>query len=135
MTMEKLTYVNAINFALRALNGEELTQSDKIAVADKLIALGQSLEKRNASKSGKPTKTQKENAEVKDQIEAVLTAEGQKCGEIAEKVGISGQKCSALLTQMVKDGIAEKYTEKRVTYFRIADPDDPVQALPGEITY
>lgn len=133
--MEKLTYVNAINFALRALNGEELTQSDKIAVADKLIALGQSLEKRNASKSGKPTKAQKENAEVKGQIEAVLTAEGQKCGDIANAVGISGQKCSALLTQMVKDGIAEKYTEKRVTYFRIADPDDPVQALPGEITY
>jgi len=133
--MEKLTYVSAINFALRALNGEELTQSDKIAVADKLIALGQSLEKRNASKSGKPTKTQRENAEVKGQIEAVLTADGQKCGDIANAVGISGQKCSALLTQMVKDGIAEKYTEKRVTYFRIADPDDPVQALPGEISF
>ena len=135
MTMEKLTYVNAINFALRVINGETLSETEKVAVAEKLIALGQSLEKRNASKSGKPTKTQKENAEVKGQIEAVLTAEGQKCGEIAEKVGISGQKCSALLTQMVKDGIAEKYTEKRVTYFRIADPDDPVQALPGEITY
>ena len=133
--MEKLTYVNAINFALKAINGEDIGEEAKVAVAEKLIALGQSLEKRNASKSGKPTKTQRENAEVKGQIEAVLTADGQKCGDIANAVGISGQKCSALLTQMVKDGIAEKYTEKRVTYFRIADPDDPVQALPGEISF
>ena len=131
--MEKLTYVNAINFALRALNGEELTQSDKIAVADKLIALGQSLEKRNASKSGKPTKKQVENGNTKAEILKVLTAEGQKCGEIAEKVGISGQKCSALLTQLVNTEQVEKYTEKRVTYFRLAE--DPVQALPGEISF
>lgn len=133
--MEKLTYVNAINYALKSINGESLTEAEKVAVAEKLIALGQSLEKRNASKSGKPTKKQAENGNIKTQILSVLTAEGQKCGEIAEKVGISGQKCSALLTQLVNTEQVEKYTEKRVTYFRIADPDDPVQALPGEITY
>ena len=103
MTMEKLTYVSAINYALKSINGESLSESEKVAVAEKLIALGQSLEKRNASKSGKPTKTQKENANVKGEILKALTAEGQKCGEIAEKVGISGQKCSALLSQMVAD--------------------------------
>lgn len=135
MTMEKLTYVNAINYALRAITGETLTEAEKVAVSEKLIALGQSLEKRNASKSGKPTKKQAENGNIKTQILSVLTAEGQKCGEIAEKVGISGQKCSALLTQLVNTEQVEKYTEKRVTYFRIADADDPVQALPGEITY
>lgn len=117
MTMEKLTYVSAINYALKSINGESLSESEKVAVAEKLIALGQSLEKRNASKSGKPTKTQKENAEVKVAIAQVLTAEGQKCGDIAEAVGISGQKCSALLSQMVADCQASKYTEKRVTYF------------------
>ena len=106
--MEKLTYVNAINFALKAINGEDIGEEAKVAVAEKLIALGQSLEKRNASKSGKPTKTQKENAE------------GQKCGDIAEKVGISGQKCSALLRQLIDTNQVEKYEDKRVTYFRIA---------------
>ena len=64
--MTKLTYVNAINAALRALNGEEI--ENKIEVAEKLIALGQSLEKRNASKSGKPTKKQTENTNVKAEI-------------------------------------------------------------------
>ena len=120
MTMEKLTYVNAINFALKAINGENLTEETKVAVAEKLIALGQSLEKRNASKSGKPTKKQVENGNTKAEILKVLTADGQKCGEIAEKVGISGQKCSALLTQLVNTEQVEKYTDKRVTYFRIA---------------
>ena len=118
--MEKLTYVNAINFALKAINGETLSETEKVAVAEKLIALGQSLEKRNASKSGKPTKRQTENTEVKGQILSVLTAEGQKCGEIAEKVGISGQKCSALLAQLVEEGKVEKETVKRVSTFRIA---------------
>lgn len=116
--MTKLTYVNAINAALRALNGEEI--ENKVEVAEKLVALGQSLEKRNASKSGKPTKKQAENTNVKAEILKVLTTEGQKCGEIAEKVGISGQKCSALLTQLVNTEQVEKYTgEKRVTYFKL----------------
>jgi predicted transcriptional regulator len=119
MTMEKLTYVNAINFALKAINGEDIGEEAKVAVAEKLIALGQSLEKRNASKSGKPTKTQKENANVKGEILKVMTAEGQKCGDIAEKVGISGQKCSALLRQLIDTNQVEKYEDKRVTYFRI----------------
>ena len=120
MTMEKLTYVNAINFALKAINGENLTEETKVAVAEKLIALGQSLEKRNASKSGKPTKRQTENAEVKGQILKVLTAEGKRCTDIANEVGISAQKCSALLTQLVDTEQVEKVVEKRIAYFRIA---------------
>lgn len=120
MTMEKLTYVNAINFALRAINGENLSETEKVAVAEKLIALGQSLEKRNASKSNKPTKKQVENGNTKAEILKVLTTEGQKCGDIAEKVGISGQKCSALLRQLIDTNQVEKYEDKRVTYFRIA---------------
>lgn len=115
----KMTYVNAINYVIRFMNGEDMTDDQKVAVIDKLVALGDQLQKRNASKSGKPTKKQAENGNVKAQILQVLTDEGQKCGEIAEKVGISGQKCSALLTQLVNTEQVEKYTEKRVTYFRI----------------
>ena len=111
MEKTKMTYVNAID---TVLTGAEMTDE----VREKLEALKATLIKRNA-KTGtrKPTKTQKENAEVKIAIAQVLTAEGQKCGDIAEAVGISGQKCSALLSQMVADCQASKYTEKRVTYF------------------
>jgi len=130
--MNKMTYVNAINFALRALNGEEI--ENKVEVAEKLIALGQSLEKRNSSRSNKPTKSQRENAEVKAQIKESMTdCNPMTCGEIADMVGISGQKCSALLSQMVKAGEVVKTTEKRVSKFALADSDDPVQALPGEL--
>ena len=136
MTMEKLTYVNAINFALRAINGESLSETEKVAVAEKLIALGQSLEKRNASKSGKPTKTQKENSQIKDSIAGLLqnAPAPMRCGDIATALGISGQKASALLTQMVKAGeVVKSEGEKRVTLFAYADTDDPVQALPSEL--
>ena len=130
--MEKLTYVNAINYALRAINGETLTESEKVAVAEKLIALGQSLEKRN-TKSGKPTAKQVANGNTKAEILRILAdTPDLKCGEIAEKLGISGQKCSALLTQLVNTEQVTKWQDKRVTYFAIADHG--VEALPGEIT-
>ena len=116
--MNKMTYVNAINFALRALNGEEI--ENKVEVAEKLIALGQSLEKRNTAKSDKPTKKQAENATVKDAILATLSStEGKRCGDIATEVGISGQKCSALLSQLVKTGEVVKTEEKRVALFTL----------------
>ena len=119
MTMEKLTYVNAINFAIKAMQGDiPSEESDRMAVIEKLVALGQSLEKRNA-KSDKPTKKQVENGNVKAEILKVLTAEGQKCGDIAEKVGISGQKASALLRQLIDTEQVEKYEDKRVTYFKL----------------
>ena len=131
--MTKLTYVNAINAALRALNGEEI--ENKAEVAEKLIALGQSLEKRNASKSGKPTKKQGENEGIKSQIADFLRGvPSAKCGDIANAIGISGQKCSALLSQMVKSGEVVKSEEKRTSVFALADEDDPVQVLPGELS-
>ena len=130
--MEKLTYVNAINYALRAINGETLTESEKVAVAEKLIALGQSLEKRN-TKSGKPTAKQVANGNTKAEILRILAdTPDLKCGEIAEKLGISGQKCSALLTQLVNTEQVTKWQDKRVTYFALADHG--VEALPCEIT-
>lgn len=135
MMNSKMTYVNAINFALRAINGEKLDNA--VEVADKLIALGQQLEKRNSTKSNKPTKAQRENADLKDQIVDYLTEQGgqYRAGEIAMSFGISGQKASALLNQLVKDGkVAKVDGEKRTTLFTLADADDPVQALPGEIT-
>ena len=66
----------------------------------------------------KPTKNQLANAEIKERILTLLTDKGVQCKDIAEALGVSGQKCSALLKQLVESGKVEKYAEKRVTYFK-----------------
>ena len=119
MTNTKLTYVSTINAILTAIQNQsfEGITADHV---EKLIALGQSLEKRNTSKSDKPTKKQTENAEVKDAILSKLSStEGKRCGDIATEVGISGQKCSALLSQLVKTGEVVKTEDKRVALFTL----------------
>lgn len=110
--MTKMTYVNAID---NAING-----NIDVETVEKLQALKVQLEKRRSGER-KPTKAQKENEGVKAEIVKALTAEGRQCKDIAETVGISGQKCSALLKQIVDAGQAEKYTEKRVTYFKAVE--------------
>ena len=110
--MTKMTYVNAIDNAINGTLTEE--------TIEKLTALKAQLVKR-ASGERKPTKTQKENEGVKSEILAVLTNESKQCKEIAETLGISVQKCSALLRQLVENGSAERYTEKRVTYFKVVE--------------
>jgi len=110
--MTKITYVNAIENAINGNMTEE--------VVEKLKALKAQLEKRNSGER-KPTKAQVANEGVKAEILAQLTSEGKQCKDIAEAIGISGQKCSALLKQMVEGGVAEKYTEKRVTYFKAVE--------------
>ncbi len=110
--MTKMTYAVAIDSALNGVVTDE--------VREKLEALKAQLAKRNKGER-KPTKTQRENEGVKAQIADLLTDEGKQCKDIAEALGISGQKCSALLKQMVEAGLAEKFSEKRVTYFKAVE--------------
>ena len=115
---KNITYIDAINAALTADLSNE--------VKDKLTALRDQIAKRNATKSDKPTKTQRENAEVKARILECLThtLQGLRCGEIANEIGISGQKCSALLSQLVKSGeVVKREGEKRVTLFLLPEND------------
>ena len=93
---------------------ETVTDEEAVAVLKNMVT---QLEKRSSA-TRKPTKAQIENEAVKGRILEMMTAEGVQCKAIAEALGITGQKCSALLTQLVKAGEVEKYTEKRVTYFR-----------------
>ena len=75
------------------------------------------------SENRKPTKTQVENDALKERITAVLTAEGQTVTEILTALaeeGLSNQKVSALLRQMVADGVAVKSTDKRKSVFTLA---------------
>lgn len=73
--------------------------------------------------STKPTKTQRENAVIKEQIVSALTDEPMTIGEINAAMGTeySPQKLSALLRQLVLEGIAVKDTVGKVPYFALAE--------------
>ena len=64
------------------------------------------LDKRNASRSSKPSKTAIANEPIKASIAEYVTAHANAiASEIAEACVISTQKASALCGQMVKDNI------------------------------
>lgn len=82
------------------------------------------LAKKNSAEK-KPTEKQTENAGIKEVIIEVLTDEEKgmtisamqkKCADLAE---YSNQKISALVRQMILDGIVEKTEEKGKAYFRL----------------
>lgn len=111
--MTKMTYAIAID---NAINGN-ITEE----VREKLEALKTQLAKRNSGER-KPTKTQRENEGLKEDIWAFVSENGAKrAGDVAGHFGISGQKASALLKQLVDAERLERFTEKRVTFFRVAE--------------
>ena len=110
--MTKMTYVEALNVALEAVENAE--------VIEKLEALKAQLEKRNASKG--QTKAQKANEGLKTEILAFVGEAGAvRAGDVATQFDISGQKASALLNQLVKAEALEKFAEKKVTFFKVAE--------------
>ena len=121
--MTKMTYAMALDFATEIIaNGTaEFNGFSANDYLDKLEALKAQLARRNSG-DRKPTKTQKENEGLKEDMWAYVSENGAKrANEVAIYFGISGQKASALLNTLVKDGRLEKYAEKRVTYFRVAE--------------
>ena len=109
----KMTYASALSFVLT--NCADLPAD----VREKLVALSDSYTKK-ASAEKKPTKVQTENEAVKQNMLKVLrdSSEPMTATEVAQAVGCSVQKASALLAQMVKDAQVERVPEKRKTYFR-----------------
>lgn len=83
------------------------------------------LEKKSA-KSGQ-TKTQKENAEILVKIKAELAEVGKAVtitelqAASAEMAQYSNQKLSALLKKLVDSGEVVKTTEKKKSYFAVAE--------------
>ena len=77
-------------------------------VTEEVVAMAQSeitkMDERNARRKNTPSKTALANEPIKAHIVEVLTDTPQSASEIAEKVEISTQKCSALLRQI--DGLA-----------------------------
>ena len=78
------------------------TDAEIVAKAQELIA---GLDKKNATRSAKPTKTQIENEPIKASIlEFLVGGKVQTAPEIAVAVGVSTQKASALAKQLVESG-------------------------------
>ena len=110
--MTNMTYVSAVEYAIANIDNAE--------VAEKLSALRDSLVKRNSRKSTGLTKTQKENVAVKDAIlEALAESEEMTATEVANAVGVSLAKATALLTQMVKAETVHRAVEKKVAHFSL----------------
>ena len=106
---EKMTYVKALETVLSTEMSDE--------VREKLEALKVSLEKRATykSKSGKPTKAQREAMDFREKVVGVLAEFGEPmtCGDVAKALGESGQKVSAALS-MLGDWRADGKGEGRV---------------------
>jgi Ulp1 family protease len=75
--------------------------------------------KKNTYKSTKPTKNQVENENLKDKIlEVLANSDKALCAtEIGEKIGVSVNKASALLTQLKEDNSVIREVVKRKAYF------------------
>ena len=94
-------------------------RSDIVEFAESRIAV---LDKKSANK--KPTKTQEENEEIKTDILDNLTNEGVTVSELQGKStilsGLSNQRVSALLRQLIADGKVVKVVDKKKSYFSLA---------------
>ena len=83
-----------------------------------LLKEAESLEKRAAARVGKQTKTQKENIEIKERIRNVLAeCDKMTASAVAETIGISTAKATALLTQMKNANEIVREQDKKVAYF------------------
>jgi hypothetical protein len=128
--MKKLTKKVALSVALDALtlvadqmtpNADWTFDEVKAKLSEMMVALDKK------STSTKPTKTQQENAEIKEQmLDLLASGEPMRATDVAKELGLSsGQKASVLLNALVKDGEAVKVKgEKGATLFTLPDPDD-----------
>ena len=120
---KKMTYVEALTIAIDTMNSLESPNKEAI---DKLIALKESTEKRNNSKSKAEVAKQSANDELKNVIIEVLT----NCTEpitITEMLALDErfnnlkvQKISPLMRKLLEEGKIKREEMKRKAYFSIA---------------
>lgn len=109
--MTKMTYAVAIDTAIAALGECE--------ASERLAALKAQLAKRGSGKHSL-TKTQKENVELKVRIAEVIGHEALSATEVAAEMGLTCQKVSALLKQMVDDEVIVRVKDGKAIRFRVA---------------
>lgn len=116
--MTKMTQKDYFNEVIALAKAND--RLDLVEFAEGRIAV---LDKKASNK--KPTKTQEENVAIKDEIANVLTNEGATVTEIQSKSemlsGLSNQRVSALLRQMIADGTVVKSVDKKKSYFALAE--------------
>lgn len=112
----KMTNVKAIGYVVENY-GAKLPAD----VLEKLNKIKASYENKSTNK--KPTANQKENAVLKDAIVEALTDEGITVSDLIKNTealaGLSLPKVTALITQLVKEGKVERFTEKKKAFFRV----------------
>lgn len=101
--MTNREFLNAV-IALSA--SEEITKHAKAMIA--------SLDKRNAVRTSKPSKTQLENAPIKEAILGAIAEMNAEvsASELHERLNISVQKASSLCRQLVEEGKLSKGERK-----------------------
>lgn len=101
--MTNREFLNAV-IALSA--SEEITEHAKAVIA--------SLDKRNAARTSKPSKTQLENAPIKEAILGIIAEMNAEvsASELHERLNISVQKASSLCRQLVEEGKLSKGERK-----------------------
>lgn len=134
-TTTKYTKREVLTMTLTALKDGERTFPDELTEA--LIEYAENelflLDKKTAKAKSTQSKTQKENVKIKETIVEVLEnfAKPVTVTEMLKDPwleGISNQKCSALLMQLIKDGKVVRTTEKKIAYFALATADEDIGA-------
>lgn len=91
--MTKREFLNAV-----------IAETQNTELASFAVAELEKLDARNAKRSEKPSKKSLENAPLIEKIKTLLTSEPTLASTVAESLGISTQKASALLRQI--DGVS-----------------------------
>ena len=119
---EKMTYVQALNAALEMYSAGGQVDKEDAEVVEKLTALRDSIAKKNASRTNKPTPKQKANAELMTEIyEAMEGGKAYTVTEIGQLVPALAdakvQKVSALVTKMRENVLVAREVVKGRAYF------------------
>ena len=118
--MNKMTKKTAFTMAQEALNTIE-TEEARMAwdVIQKEI---DRLERVALKAKSGETKADKAKAEFRQTVLEFVAdaAEAVRATDVAKALEVSVQKASAALNALVEDAALVKFTEKRVTYFKVA---------------
>ena len=112
--MKKMSYGTALTNAIEGnIDAETI---------ERLTDLRESLAKRNANRSGKPTKVQLANAELSESIVNALEAGvDYTCSDIGKMFGgLTSQKVSPIMKALVADGRVASDKVKGKTVYRLA---------------
>lgn len=113
-----------LNAVIALSVSEEITEHAKAMIA--------SLDKRNVARTSKPSKTQLENAPIKEAILGIIAEMNAEvsASDLHERLNISVQKASSLCRQLVEEGKLSKGERKEkgkglVKVYSLAeDPSD-----------